>query len=78
MAHTPKHELTKEEEEALKKAQQELYSKKKKKKKVPDMKYMSPDMIYDKLGLTEKQKKEAARKNAELYQAQGNRNSRRP
>ena len=71
---TPKHELTKEEKEALKKAQQELYSKKK--KKVLDMKYMSPDMIYDKLGLTEKQKKEAARKNLELYQA--HRNNRRP
>ena len=71
---TPKHELTKEEKEALKKAQQELYSKKK--KKVPDMKYISPDMIYDKLGLTEKQKKEAARKNSELYQA--HRNNRRP
>ena len=75
MAHTPKHELTKEEEEALKKAEEELYSKKKKKKKVPNMKYISPS---DKLGLTEEQKKEAARKNAELYQAQGNRNSRRP
>jgi|TARA_R110000824_G_scaffold63784_1_gene167367 hypothetical protein len=76
VAHTPKHELTKEEEEALKKAQQELYSKKKKKKKIPDMKYIGPEVIYDRLGLTEEQRKKAARKNSELYQA--HRNNRRP